>query len=151
MSDLFTETDDPATALAAAINALQASEARVERNAERIYDDARTKVVLELLPVRDNRDRTLAVAHVSECASLVEAIHMIRGQLEQVLLHYGVERIDARGTVFDPAIHEAVFGAPVTDPKLVGMVVQQLDPGYRFKSRLLRAAKVSVGVAMEDE
>jgi molecular chaperone GrpE len=71
---------------------------------------------------------------------------MVRAQLETVLVHYGVERIDAKGANFDPAVHEAVSAIPVTDPRLAGVVLDQLEPGYRFGSRLLRAARVTVGV-----
>ena len=130
--------------LVRALRELQASEARVKRNADRVYDDARGKLVMELLPVLDNIDRTL-LAPRGRQDPLVEGVRMVRGQLEGVLLRYGVERIDATGERFDPAVHEAV--ATVVDPQRVGMVIQQLEPGYRFGARLLRAAKVTVGVA----
>jgi len=132
-------------ALARAVNDLQATEARIRRNAERVYDEARSKLVLELLPVVDNLDRALQAAH-GEASPLVEGIVMVRAQLEAVLVRYGVERIDAKGQKFDPAAHEAVAAIRVTDASQAGMVVEQIEPGYRFGSKLLRPARVGVGV-----
>ena len=72
---------------------------------------------------------------------------MPRAQLERVLVGFGVERVDAIHMRFEPALHEAISAVPVADPAQAGMVIDQLEPGYRFGARLLRAAKVSVGVA----
>jgi molecular chaperone GrpE len=151
MTPISDATDEDATreALSRAVNNLQDSEARVRRNAERVYDDVRSKLVLELLPVLDNLDRALDAARGHELTPLVEGVTMVRGQLESVLVHYGVERIDATAQKFDPAAHEAVFAVPVADKARVGMVIDQLEPGYRFGSKLLRAARVSVGVLDE--
>ena len=41
---------------------LAAAEARVERDAERVLEETRAKVVRDLLPVVDNFDRTLRAA-----------------------------------------------------------------------------------------
>ena len=142
-----TPEDASRESLARAVNNLQASEARVRRNAERVYDEARSKLVLELLPVLDNLDRTLDAARGHELTPLVEGVTMVRGQLEGVLLRYGVERIEAKGKKFDPAEHDAVAAIP-TDPSRVGMVIEQVEPGYRFGAKLLRPARVAVGVAI---
>ncbi|MEO8548860.1 MAG: nucleotide exchange factor GrpE [Kofleriaceae bacterium] len=131
-----------------ALHELEASEARVRRNAERVYDDTRSSLVAELLPVVDNLDRTLGAAIKGQHTdSLIQGVQMVHAQLEQVLRRYGVERIDATGKRFDPVIHEALAAVPVTNPGLVGMVIDQAEAGYRCGSRMLRAAKVTVGVA----
>jgi len=137
---------DRAAALRA-LRSLEATEARLERNAKRETDEAKGKLVLELLPVLDNLDRTIhaAVQHRGDPA-LLEGVRMTRAQLESVLLRYGVEKIEAAaGAPFDPAIHEAIGVAPVADPRANGVVTQQHQPGYQFAGRLLRPAKVLVG------
>jgi molecular chaperone GrpE len=136
-----------AAALARAVRDLEETQARVQQNAERVYNEKRRELVLELLPVLDNLDRTLAAAESASDAALVEGVRMVRTELESVLVRYGVERVDApRGQRFDPTIHDAVAAVSVIDPRLVGAVVCQAAPGYRFAEKLLRAAKVSVGV-----
>lgn len=129
-----------------ALRSLEATEARLERNAKREAEEARAKLVQELLPVLDNLDRTIRAAqsHRSDPAML-EGVRMVRQQLEGVLRGYGVERIEAVGQRFDPSVHEAIGMLAVDDPERNGVVVQQAEPGYRFGARLLRPAKVNVG------
>jgi molecular chaperone GrpE (heat shock protein) len=129
-----------------ALRNLEAAEARLERNAQREAEETRGKLVQELLPVLDNLDRTLRAGHAGRNdPAMLEGVRMVRQQLEGVLRGYGVERIEALGQRFDPAVHEAIGTVSVGDPQRHGVVVHQAEPGYRFAGRLLRPAKVSVG------
>ncbi|MEO8704210.1 MAG: nucleotide exchange factor GrpE [Kofleriaceae bacterium] len=128
-----------------ALRDLEASQARVERDAQRINAETQSKLVAELLPVLDGLDRAIRAARDARTASaLVQGVRLVRAQLESVLRGYGVTRIDA-STAFDPSVHEAVSVAPVSDSAQNGMVLEELEPGYRFGDRLLRPAKVVVG------
>jgi molecular chaperone GrpE len=132
-----------------ALRELEAAQARVERDARRVHEETRTRLVLELLPVLDNLDRTIqAAADSRDGSALVEGVRMVRVQLENVLRGYGVERVDALGARFDPKVHDAIQVAPVRDPARHGLVLEQVEPGYRFGNRLLRPAKVVVGQAI---
>lgn len=133
------------TAALRALRSLEAAQERVAKNAKRETDEAKGKLVMELLPVLDNLDRTIQASreHRGDPA-LLEGVRMVRAQLEGVLLRYGVEKIDASGKKFDPSIHEAVGVQPVADPRANGLVAQQYEPGYAFNGRLLRPAKVMV-------
>ena len=143
------ETGEPDRAtMTRALRELEAAQARVERDARRVHDETRTRLVSELLPVLDNLDRTIrAAAGSRDGLALVEGVRLVRAQLEGVLRGYGVERIEAAGARFDPRIHEAIQVAPVGDPRRDGAVIEQVEPGYRFGDRLLRPAKVVVGRA----
>jgi len=145
-ADVATEVEDERTALARAVREFDAAQARIEKNAERVYDEKRRGLVLELLPVLDNLDRALEATKPTSDAALVAGVRIVRAELEGVLTRYGVECVDASGHRFDPKLHEAIAAIPVQDPALVGTVVSQSAPGYRFGGRVLRAAKVSVGV-----
>jgi molecular chaperone GrpE (heat shock protein) len=129
-----------------ALRNLEATEARLVRNATREAEEARGKLVQELLPVLDNLDRTIhaAQAHRGDPA-MIEGVRMVRQQLEGVLRGYGVERVDAVGQPFDPNLHEAIGVTAVGEPARNGVVVYQAEPGYRLSGRLLRPAKVNVG------
>ena len=132
-----------------ALRELQAAQARVERDAQRVHDETRSNLVAELLPVLDNLDRTIrASADHGDDPALVEGVRRVRAQLERVLRGYGVERIDALGAPFDPSVHDAITVTPVQDPARHSIVLDQVEPGYRFGDRLLRAAKVVVGRAI---
>lgn len=131
------------------LRSLEATEARLERNARRDAEETRARLVQELLPVLDNLDRTILAARSARSGlcdpAMLEGVRMVRQQLEGVLRGYGVERIEALGQRFDPGVHEAIGMVSVGDPQRHGAVVHQAEPGYRFAGRLLRPAKVSVG------
>jgi molecular chaperone GrpE (heat shock protein) len=129
-----------------ALRNLEATEARLERNARREAEEMRGKLVQDLLPVLDNLDRTIRAAEAGRGdPAMLEGVRMVRQQLEAVLRGYGVERVEALGQRFDPALHDAIGMVGVGEPQRHGVVVQQAEPGYRFAGRLLRPAKVSVG------
>lgn len=129
-----------------ALRELEAAKARVERDAQQAADELRGKLISELLPTLDNLDRTIAAAEQNgEAPSVVEGVRLVRSQLAGVLARYGVERIDAKHQRFDPRIHDAISIVPVSDPSAHEVVVDQIEPGYRFGDRLLRPAKVVVG------
>ena len=129
-----------------ALRSLEATEARLERNAKREAEEARKKLVHELLPVLDNLERTIRAGHANRSdPAMLEGVRLVRHQLEGVLRGYGVERIDAIDQSFDPGLHEAIGMTAVSDPRRHGVVVHQAEPGYRFAGKLLRPAKVNVG------
>ncbi len=129
-----------------ALRDLEAAKARVERDAQRATDEMREKLVLDLLPVLDNLDRTIAAAEAAgESQAMLQGVRQVRSQFANVLARFGIERIDAKHHRFDPRIHDAVSVLPVSDPSAHDVVIDQVEPGYRFGDRLVRPAKVVVG------
>ena len=60
-----------------------------------------------------------------------------------MLERFGIRRIKARDTPFDPSRHEAIM--EVDDPRRApGSVVDIMEEGYTIHDRLLRPARVSV-------
>ena len=141
------ESDVDRDTLRRALRDLEAAEARVARNAERVYDETRDELLGELFPLLDDLDRVVRAADESNRdPALVEALHLLRGRFDRVLARYGAARIDATDQRFDPALHDAIAAVPVSDPRLERMVIEQLEPGYRVGDRVLRHARVAVGV-----
>lgn len=140
------EEADDRLRLADALRALEAAKARVERDASSVHEETRSKLVAQLLPVLDNLDLAITAAESNgNAASLIDGVRMVRRQLENVLLGYGLVRFDAVGAAFDPLLHDATQMIPVADSGLDRRVVNQIEAGYMFGDRLLRAAKVVVG------
>jgi len=132
--------------LARALRDLEAAKARVERGAAASAQEMREKLVLDLLPVLDNLDRTInAAAHSGDAPAVIEGVRLVRNQFLGVLVRFGVERVDCKHQRFDPRLHEAISIVPVSHPSAHNVVVDQLEPGYRFGDKLLRPAKVIVG------
>jgi molecular chaperone GrpE (heat shock protein) len=124
---------------------LEGAKARVERDAERAREEAKASVVLGMLPILDNLDRSIAAADSSPDRALLEGIQLVRSQFEDALARYGLERIETAGAPFDPSVHEAVGMVEVVDPTEDGTVIDEWQRGYRFGGRVVRAPKVRVG------
>ena len=57
----------------------------------------------------------------------------------------GLEIIPAKGETFDTDIHEAVAQMPVAEEEK-GKVLDVAQTGYKLKGRVIRYAKVVVGI-----
>jgi molecular chaperone GrpE len=95
-----------------------------------------------LLPVIDNFSLALknAVLNPDEFRKGVELIHK---QLQDALQRMNVQRIAAQGQPFDPRLHEAIEMVE-SDDVPDHHVLEELQPGYKIKDRLLRPAMVRV-------
>jgi molecular chaperone GrpE len=119
-----------------------ARRSKLDREAAEKY---RAQALLtELLPVLDNLDRALQVEVTSEeAASLYKGVDMVCQQLIAATSKEGLELIPAEGESFDPNIHQAVMQEQDSE-KEAGVVLRELQKGYKLKDRILRPAMVSV-------
>jgi molecular chaperone GrpE len=114
---------------------------RVERDREVARDSAVASVLEALLPVLD--DVQLARQHGDLEGT---PFAPIADKLDAVLSRVGLERYGQPGEEFDPTVHEALLHtqAELAEGTRTTTVVQVLQPGYRAKDRVLRAARVAV-------
>ena len=128
----------------------------VRRRGERSVDDARKFAVQglagALLPVADNLGRAVAAAMGGQGvdpgahASLLEGVDATARMLTGTLERFGIRRIPALGTPFDPKAHEAMSEIEdATHP--AGTVVDVMEDGFTLHDRLLRPARVSIAKA----
>jgi molecular chaperone GrpE len=95
-----------------------------------------------LLPVVDSFERALKTPEVKP-EDLRKGMELIRKQLEDALQRMNVQRVPAEGQPFDPRVHEAIEMVESNDVP-DHHVLEELQPGYRMKDRLLRPAMVRV-------
>lgn len=101
-------------------------------------------LLTELLPVLDNLERALQVEVISEDAnSLYKGVEMVYRQFLDAASREGLEAIAAEGEAFDPNVHQAVMQEQDAE-KESGIVLRELQKGYKLKDRVLRPAMVSV-------
>lgn len=101
-------------------------------------------LLTELLPVIDNLDRALQVEVSSDDAvSLYKGIEMVYKTLIDATKKEGLELIPAEGEAFDPNVHQAVMQESDSE-KETGIVLRELQKGYKLKDRVLRPSMVSV-------
>jgi molecular chaperone GrpE len=117
---------------------------RAEKEKGETYKFANENVLKDLLPVLDNLER--ALEHGRDAANpkaLLEGVEMTQKGFWTVMEKYGISRVEAMGEVFDPNHHEAVMvQEDAQSPP--GVVISQLQKGYRLHNRLVRPAMVIV-------
>lgn len=95
-----------------------------------------------LLPVVDNFSLALKNAGVNP-EEFKKGVELIHKQLQDVLQKMNVQRIPAQGQPFDPRWHEAIEMVE-SDQVPDNHVLEELQPGYKIRDRLLRPAMVRV-------
>ena len=116
---------------------------RTEREREEIRGLVAEEIFGRLLAVHDNLMRALqSLPSTEEAAAWRTGIAMTQKSFLDVLKSQGVEPVETVGAAFDPAVHEAIMRTPADEPE--GTVVEELQAGFRWRQRLLRAALVRV-------
>lgn len=124
---------------------------RVERDGVRQGDSERARVVQALLETADDLGRVLATPVAAGAErdpahrQLVQGVRLSLALLDKRIAALGAERLTLTGRPFDPNLAEAVESVPVADVEHDGLVLEEVRPGYRLGSRLLRPAAVRVG------
>jgi molecular chaperone GrpE len=106
---------------------------------------AQADLVRQLIEALDDVAR---FAHVdpssTDAATVVQGVDMVEKKLMKALGNAGLEVINPVGETFDPALHEAVATEPTSAKEDDHVVARVYQPGYLFKSQLLRPARVVV-------
>lgn len=120
---------------------------RTEQEKEGIGRFANSMLVVNLLPVLDDLER--ALDSISDDIELgwVDGIRLIERKLRGILESQGLSPIKALGEPFDPYLHEAVR----QDKGKEGIVVEELQKGYKLYDRVIRPSKVVVGNGEAEE
>jgi molecular chaperone GrpE len=117
---------------------------RARRDIEDAGRRGREELLRELLPVFDNLERAVSHAEsATDVKALADGIQMVMRLFADTLHRLGVERLDALGEPFDPALHEAIQQLE-TDEYPPGAVAAEVLAGYRIGERLVRPATVVV-------
>lgn len=114
---------------------------------------ANESLLKSIVPVLDNLSLALQSAKGAKegdvqngggmLKALVEGVEMTLRHFEQTLTQVGVEFVKSTGEMFDPEAHEAV--GQMQDPsKSDGVVLQEVQRGFKLSGRVVRTAKVIV-------
>ncbi len=119
------------------------------RNAEEkleLVNSAASETIKGLLPVLDDCERAMEILSKSSDEAAKEGTALIYNKLMQYLNKKGLEKIEAMGVKFDVDFHEAVAQVPVQEEEKKGLVYDVVQTGYLFGGKVLRYAKVVVGI-----
>lgn len=108
---------------------------------------ASTDTIKGLLPVLDDCERALNVLKESNDSDAAkEGTELIYHKLLAYLQSKGLAVIQALGETFDTDLHEAVAQFPVPEEDKKGKVFDVVQTGYTLNGKVIRFAKVVVGI-----
>lgn len=117
---------------------------RGEKEKSTMFEMGVKSTIDKILPVVDNFERGLqAIPEGEEEGSFAEGMRMIYKQLMSSLEEIGIQPIEAVGVEFNPEFHNAVM--QVENEELeTGVVAQELQKGYHYRSSVIRHSMVAV-------
>ena len=124
---------------------------RLEAEKQQASAYAATQFARDMLAIKDHLERALAA--VSDelrsdkvASNFLAGIESTSRELDAVFTRNGVTRVASVGEALDPHRHQAMMEIP-TDQAEAGTIVEDMQPGYMLKDRLLRPAMVAVAKA----
>jgi len=118
---------------------------RLQKENETRLDQFKAILFARLLPVLDNLKRAAESALQSkDLDSLQKGIELVINQFTRELKDNGVEAISSIGEKFDPKTHEVFMTVDTEDISQDEIIIEELEPGYRFKEKLIKPAKVKI-------
>lgn len=111
-----------------------------------LVSSAAAETIKGLLPVLDDCERAMALLAESSDEAAKEGTSLIYNKLMAYLKTRGLEMIEAKDKKFDTDFHEAVAQFPVPEEEKKGVVFDVVQTGYLLNGKVLRYAKVVVGI-----
>jgi len=120
---------------------------RLEQELQQATSYAAAGFARDMLAIKDHLERALAA--VSEelradktAAQFLAGIEATSRELDAVFQRHGIARIKTKGEALDPHRHQAMMEIPSDEAP--GTIIEEMQPGYTMKDRLLRPALVGV-------
>jgi len=121
---------------------------RLEAEKQQAASYASATFARDMLAVKDHLDRALAAVsdelrNDKVASNFLAGIESTARELDAIFTRNGVTRIEAKGERLDPNKHQAMVEIPNGDAE-PGTIIEEMQPGYMLKERLLRPALVGV-------
>ena len=119
---------------------------RAEQEKRDVVEFANSALICNLLPIMDDMERAFAsVPAEFEDSNWTEGIRLIYNKLKASVEAQGLTEIPTRGEPFDPHLHEAIMERDGKE----GIIIEELQKGYKFKEKVIRPSIVTVGRGMK--
>lgn len=129
---------------------------RTEQEKEQMVSFGKSMVVQQILDVVDDFQRSLEAAEQTGIESgadgsaafdsLKSGVEMVYQKLLDELKKMNVEQIETIGQVFNEDFHEALMQQPAAAGQQPGIILTEIQSGWRMGDRVLRHSKVVVSV-----
>jgi len=116
-----------------------------EKEREAVVKFANKKLLYELLNVKDSMEMALKQAEEIDKA-FAGGLNQILNLLSQITRGCGVRETETLGQKFNPEEQESVAEEEVAEAEKDQIVLEVVQKGYKIHDRVLRPAKVKVGI-----
>lgn len=112
-----------------------------------LINSAGEQVIKGFLPILDDCERAMQVLSQSQDSSAAkEGTELIFNKLKSYLGSQGLTLMEAVGSDFDTDFHEAVAQIPAPTPEQKNKIVDVIQQGYLLNGKVIRYAKVVIGI-----
>ena len=120
---------------------------RLESELQQATSYAAANFARDMLAIKDHVERALAAVtdelrQDKVASQFLAGIEATARELEAAFSRHGITRIPAKGEKLDPHRHQAMVELPSDEEP--GTIIEEMQPGYMMKDRLLRPALVGV-------
>src|SRR5689334_13836100 len=120
---------------------------RLEAELKQATSYAAATFARDMLAIKDHLERALAAVNEDlrqdkTASQFLAGIEATLRELDSVFARNGISRISSVGEQLDPHRHQAMVELP--SDKEPGTIIEEMQPGYMLKDRLLRPALVGV-------
>jgi molecular chaperone GrpE len=118
---------------------------RLDRDKQEFMRYANEGIVLELLNILDDLERTVELAQSKheDLPTFLKGVEMVLAHLYEMLKEQGIKPIEAEGKIFDPNYHEALMQVENNDlPEHT--IIEELQKGYTLNGKVVRTTKAKV-------
>jgi molecular chaperone GrpE len=99
------------------------------------------------IPTIDDFERAIKVNEtVEEVAPIKEGMVLIYQKLKSSYTHKGLEAMESIGKPFDADFMESITSIPAPSEDMKGKVIDEVEKGYKLGDKVIRFAKVVVGI-----
>jgi len=121
---------------------------RTSKERIELISTANAGLLKSLLPILDDFERARAAfeGHGPEVEPLKEGIELIYSKFLRTLESEGLKPMEAQGEPFNADLHESVAQFPAASEEQKGKIIDVLEKGYYLNDKVIRYAKVVVGV-----
>jgi molecular chaperone GrpE len=119
---------------------------RTSKEKLELIKTASERLILELLPILDDFDRTeKALSNSTDINALKEGIQLVYHKFQKVLEKQGLKAMKTHQEDFNTELHEAITMLPAPEESLKGKIIDEVEKGYFLHEKPIRVAKVVIG------
>lgn len=125
---------------------------RWQREREDVLKFANFTLLKEVVIILDEMEQALKmIREHTNIDEISKGLEIMYNNFLKILVNRGFKYIDVKGKKFDPHLHEIVATRDVDDEGQDHVVLEEIQKGYLLEDKVLRTAKVIVGIKKDSK